>query len=455
MNTRNTSITTGSVYTVSRLTENIKQLLEKTFPIIWVEGEVSNFKVPASGHFYFTLKDSAAQISGVMFANQNRLLRFRPEDGMQITGLGRIGVYAPRGTYQIIFEHMMPKGVGELLVAFEELKKKLAAEGLFEEEHKKPIPFLPSKITVISSATGAVVHDIINITTRRFPGVHIDIIPVSVQGETAPQEIGTALALANQRNDADVIVVGRGGGSLEDLFAFNTETVARAVFASRIPVVSAVGHETDYTICDFVADLRAPTPSAAAELIVPVKKDLLYTLRSFRNRLVSGAGKSILSHRTRLNGLTRRLVDPRRKIGDARLRLDEMALRLSRAFTRDLNTRKERLGWQTEKLMDNKPGKITDGYRTLLQLKKQRLMERFEQLYIRDTAIRLGSLRQRLEAISPRAVLKRGYSITRKAPEQSIVRRPADVKPGDLLEIIVAEGTISGVVKASTDSMET
>ncbi|MDY6903152.1 MAG: exodeoxyribonuclease VII large subunit [Thermodesulfobacteriota bacterium] len=446
MKTRDTAITTGNVYTVSRLTENIKHLLEKTFPIIWVEGEISNFKVPASGHFYFTLKDSTAQISGVMFANQNRLLKFKPEDGMRITGLGRIGVYAPRGTYQIIFEHMMPKGAGELLVAFEELKKKLAAEGLFDEDRKKPIPFLPSKINIISSATGAVVHDIIQIITRRYPGVHIEIIPASVQGDAAPGEIAAALELANRQDDADVIVVARGGGSLEDLFAFNTETVARAVAASKIPVVSAVGHETDFTICDFVADLRAPTPSAAAELIVPVKNDLLMAVARLRTRLAGGVRKNIQSHRSRLKEIRKRLIDPRRKIGDARLRLDDLSLRLARAFTRDLKTRKERLAWQAGKLMENKPARITENYRSILQLRTQRLTEQFQQKYINDKARQLDTLTQRLAAINPGAVLKRGYSITRIMPEKQIVRCPADVRPDDSLEIILAEGTITGQV---------
>ncbi len=447
MKIRETSITSGNVYTVARLTENIKQLLEKQFPIIWIEGEISNFKVPASGHFYFTLKDSNAQISGVMFANQNRHLKFRPEDGMRITGLGRIGVYAPRGVYQVIFEHMMPKGVGELLVAFEELKKKLASEGLFNEDHKTPIPFLPSKITIVSSATGAVVHDMIHIITRRFPGVHIEIIPASVQGEAAAGEIAAAIELANQRGDADVIVVARGGGSLEDLFTFNTEPVARAVFASSIPVVSAVGHETDYTICDFVADLRAPTPSAAAELIVPVKNDLLLAVTGLRTRLLGGADKHIASHRTRVNDIRKRLVDPRRKIGDARLRLDDLTLRVTRAFARSLKTRKERLAWQTGRLFDNQPSKITVGYRIIIKQKTQRLIEQFQQIYIKENTHRLETLNQRLTAINPRAVLQRGYSITRTVLDDKIVKSPADVKPGDALEINVAEGTINGIVK--------
>ena len=262
------------IHTVSELTAKVKVLLEDNFPFIWICGEISNFRVPASGHFYFTLKDEKAQINTVMFRSQNRNLKFEPEDGMSVTGLGRISLYEPRGTYQIILEYIEPEGTGAIQLAFEQLKARLSAEGLFDEKHKKPLPFLPRKISIITSPTGAVVHDILKIINRRFSNIHIEIIPVKVQGSGAESEIVSGLDMINTRSDSDVTILSRGGGSLEDLHAFNSEDVARAIFSSKIPIISAVGHETDFTIADFVADLRASTPSAAAELAVPHKIDL-------------------------------------------------------------------------------------------------------------------------------------------------------------------------------------
>ncbi|GAI29342.1 unnamed protein product, partial [marine sediment metagenome] len=235
------------VYTVSQLNADIKSLFEEQFPFVWIVGEISNFRIPVSGHFYFTLKDEDSQINAVMFRGQQRQLKFEPEDGMRITGMGRLSVYEPRGTYQIILEYMEPAGVGALQVAYEKLKARLAQEGLFDGKYKQPIPFLPQKIALITSPSGAVVHDMLNIIDRRFPNMNIQIFPVKVQGDGAENEIVAALELLNQKADADVAILARGGGSLEDLQAFNTERVAKAVFASSISVISAVGHETDYT----------------------------------------------------------------------------------------------------------------------------------------------------------------------------------------------------------------
>ena len=263
------------VYTVSELNAVIKSLLEQRFPFVWIVGEISNFKIPLSGHYYFTLKDEASQINAVMFRGQHRQLKFEPEDGMRVTGLGRLSVYEPRGAYQILLEYLEPSGVGGLQIAYEKLKARLAEEGLFDQQYKKPIPFLPHKIALITSPSGAVVHDMLNIIDRRFPNMQIEVFPVKVQGTGAEDEITEALEMLNDRSGVDVAILARGGGSLEDLQAFNSEHVARAIFAARIPIIAAIGHETDYTIADFVADLRAPTPSAAAELAVPVKFELL------------------------------------------------------------------------------------------------------------------------------------------------------------------------------------
>ena len=285
---RDLSLAERRIYTVSELTRNIKRFLEEAYPFVWVAGEISNFRTPVSGHYYFTMKDSGAQIGAVMFRAQNRHLAFKPEDGMAIIAMGRLNVYEPRGIYQVIVEYLEPEGIGVLQLAFEQLKARLAEEGLFDEKHKSPLPFLPQKIGVVTSPSGAVVRDIIQVINRRFPNLVVEVAPVKVQGEGASEEIAEALQLLNERDDIDVVVVARGGGSLEDLQAFNSEIVARAIFSSKVPVVSAVGHETDFTIADFAADLRAPTPSAAAEIIVPVKYELVKRIGEMRSALRTG-----------------------------------------------------------------------------------------------------------------------------------------------------------------------
>ena len=320
------------IYSVSELTAKIKSVLETGFPFIWICGEVSNLRMPPSGHFYFTLKDENAQISAVVFRGQYRQARMDLEDGMRIVGLGRLSVYEPRGNYQVILEYLEPAGLGALQQAFEKLKKRLAAGGYFDQQHKKPIPFIPYKISVITSSSGAVVHDIITVVDRRFRNLRIEIVPVSVQGPRAEDEISAAIALVNRRADSDVIILARGGGSLEDLQAFNSETVAMAIYNSRIPLISAVGHETDVTIADFVADLRAPTPSAAAELVVPEKDSLL----RHKDRLDRALHRSFLKQVNKLNlnikQLTIRLKDPRKKIQELWFRLDDLGSRLCRSL---------------------------------------------------------------------------------------------------------------------------
>jgi exodeoxyribonuclease VII large subunit len=440
------STTTGTVYSVSGLTAAIKHLLEKNFPIIWIEGEISNFRMPGSGHYYFTLKDDKAGISAVMFAGQHRHLKFIPEDGLKVTALGRISVYEPRGTYQIILEHMMPKGAGELLIAFEQLKKRLGEEGLFDPDRKKPIPFMPAAVGIISSPAGAVVHDIIQVATRRFPGLRIQIFPVSVQGKNAAHEIAEALALANRRDEAEVLVLARGGGSLEDLTPFNSEVVARAVYESRIPVISAVGHETDFTICDFVADLRAPTPSAAAELMVPVKQDLRAACQRLHQRLISGNGKLIRRKQELLASLLRRLSDPRRHLQDIRLRLDDLAFRMERMLKNSLRDKQTRLRWLTGRLTGGQPDRTIDGLRQTSDQAFRRLTQLMAG-FVKEKQYRLKAVTEKLSALDPKAVLGRGYSITRTVPGGLIVRNPFQVAAGDDLEILVAEGIINCQVK--------
>ncbi len=434
------------IYTVSDLTADIKVLLEEKFPFIWICGEISNFRVPVSGHFYFTLKDENAQINVVMFRSQNRNLKFVPEDGMSVTGLGRISVYEPRGAYQIIFEYLEPEGTGAIQLAFEQLKARLAEEGLFDEKHKKPLPFLPQKISIITSPTGAVVHDILKIINRRFSNVHIEIIPVKVQGEGAENEIVSALKLLNARADSDIAIIARGGGSLEDFHAFNSEDVARSIFASEIPIISAVGHETDLSIADFVADLRAPTPSAAAELVVPLKNDLLKRCAELSMTLTNRFSRYIEHLQILVKKISKRLVDPTKKIEDLMLRTDDLFARLIRSYKNSVLQWRERLEWRFDRLNANNP---------LIHIRKlnEELAQEYDNLLIymkiclNEKHFLLRELTSRLHALSPNAILARGYSITRTIPDAVVVRDPQEVSIGQDLEVLVAKGSIICSVK--------
>ncbi len=429
------------IYTVTRLTADIKALLEERFPFVWVVGEISNFRIPASRHYYFTLKDASARIGGVMFRGQNRNLKFLPEDGMTVTGLGRISVYEPRGTYQIIFEYLEPSGLGALQAAFDQLKNRLSGEGLFDESHKKPIPFLPRTIGLVTSRTGAVVHDILNVLDRRFPNLRVEIHPVKVQGEGAGEEIAGAVAAVNRRGRADVIILARGGGSLEDLAAFNSERVARAIFASEIPIISAVGHETDVTIADFVADRRAPTPSAAAELAVPVKAELIRTCGNLTAALASRLRRHLTDRRRLLDGTLKRLVHPRRRLADLLLRVDDLTARLNRGMDNALRRKQERFLWRRDRLLTIRPsGRI----RRL----KERLGDRRRELalqfrgYLAHRRSRLQDLTTRLSGLDPTAVLGRGYSIARALPEGTVIRDADAVDIDGRLHITLARGAL-------------
>ncbi|UCF56269.1 MAG: exodeoxyribonuclease VII large subunit, partial [Deltaproteobacteria bacterium] len=349
---------TPKIYTVSALTEQIKDLLEEHFDFVWVEGEISNFRSPSSGHYYMALKDEKAQIKAVMFRPQTRYLKFTPEDGMKVIAQGRIGVYQPRGEYQIILDYLEPLGIGALALAFEQLKKKLAAEGLFDEEIKKALPFLPQRVAVITSPTGAAIRDFLKIIHRRFANIQIIIVPAKVQGDEATVELVEALDTVNRELNVDVIVLTRGGGSLEDLWAFNQEELALAIRASRIPVVSAVGHEIDITISDLVADLRAPTPSAAAELLVVEKESLIERLKEMRDRLQSDINTSLANLNQRLSLLSKGLHDPRKRIADSWLHLDELNGRLIRLIDLMIKERKKNLAAEGRALLLYSPIKI-------------------------------------------------------------------------------------------------
>ena len=439
------------IYTVSELNANIKSLLEEEFPFIWIVAEISNFRTPLSGHFYFTLKDEESQLNAVMFRGQQKQLRFKPEDGMRITGMGRLSVYEPRGTYQIILEYLEPAGVGALQVAFEKLKAKLADEGLFDEKHKKVIPFLPRKIALITSPTGAVVHDMLNIINRRFFNMNIEVYAVKVQGSGAEEEIVAAVKQLNQTAGADVGILARGGGSLEDLQAFNSESVAKAVFASEIPLISAIGHETDYTIVDFVADLRAPTPSAAAELAVPVKSELLQKLRDVSEDLKYRMTNTIERLEYALQDLSQRLVDPRKQIEDWRLRMDDYSSRLIRYIQILLDRQKERFQWWQDRLVNNSPTFQTHNLNVIVEQNRYKLLKTFAK-NIDSKAARLRELSVHLETLSPIAILKRGYSITRTLPDLNLVLDPKTVSIDQELQVMVAKGTLTCRVKGKSEN---
>ena len=430
----------GTFLRFQSLQGEIKSLLEDEYPFVWLIGEISNFIVAASGHAYFSLKDESALINCVMFKNQKKRLLFNLENGMKITGMGRISLYEPRGSYQLIFEHLELEGTGSLQIQFEQLKKKLSREGLFDKSAKKNIPFLPSKISIITSPKGAAVRDIISVSRRRFPDIHLEIIPVMVQGADSAQDIADALQMANDHG-TDVIILARGGGSLEDLAAFNSENVARAIFHSSIPVISAVGHETDFTISDFAADLRAPTPSAAAELALPEKIMLLKTVTSLEISMATAIKKQLTRLEQKLADFKSRLKSPLSIVHDMRFKLEDLEKRMSDKMRLKSNMGMEKLDWFTNALHANNPQK------RILRFKEDSLnfTERLNKAMafeLSQAKIRLDDATKTLHALSPMAVLERGYSISRTYPEKKILKDPKQVDRGDVIEIILAKGRL-------------
>ncbi|MCP4666730.1 MAG: exodeoxyribonuclease VII large subunit [Deltaproteobacteria bacterium] len=429
------------VYSISKLTEEIRNLLEDRFDFVWVEGEISNFSAPASGHFYMVLKDEKAQIRAVMFRLQARYLKFLPENGMKVIAQGRIGIYAPRGEYQIILDYLEPMGVGALALAFEQLKKKLAAQGVFDKDIKKPLPFLPQRMALITSPTGAAIRDFIKIIRRRFANIEIVVVPVRVQGEEAAGDMVKALDRVNSRLEVDVIVVTRGGGSLEDLWAFNQEDLALAIRRSRIPVVSAVGHEIDITISDLAADFRAPTPSAAAELLVAEKESLLGRVADLRSRLVSAMRLRNKEMAGDLERLSKGLRDPSKRLADIWLRLDEVSSRIVRGMDLVLRDGRNRLASETRALLLHSPvNRVTSLTRQLdfQGISLGRAMNR----RLGDKQIALSHLEKRIKDLSPLSVLNRGYSITRKLPGKRILRDTSGVRKLDQVQVLLAKGEL-------------
>lgn len=430
-----------SIYTVSTLTAEITDILETNFGEIWVEGEVSNFRVPPSGHLYFTLKDESSQIQAVIFRSQARFLHFEPEDGLSVVCRGRVSVYAQRGQYQLIADLMEPRGVGALQLAFDQLKRRLEAEGLFDPSPKKPLPVLPRKIGIVTSPTGAVIRDMLTILRRRYENVSVLVYPVRVQGEGAAEEIAGGIAYLDQETDVDVIVVARGGGSLEDLWAFNEEIVARAVDKANRPIVSAVGHEVDFTICDFVADVRAPTPSAAAELLVRDKADLFFRIDNLRARLGKRIHTILKGRRDLWITVNGRLKDPRRRLVDLRLREDDLVARLVGGVRRFLDERRTRLGHMERNLFYRAPRSRVDQLRDWFGQKRERL-ESAAKGFLSLKRRGLERSMDRLQAMSPLTILRRGYSIVRRIPSMEIVRDSGTVKRGDRVDVKLHQGEL-------------
>jgi exodeoxyribonuclease VII large subunit len=433
------------VYTVAALTALVRSRLEGDFGDVWLEGEVSNLRSPGSGHVYLTLKDDQAQIRAVVFKSVARFLKFALKDGQCLICRGHVTVYEPRGEYQLVVDYLEPKGAGALQVAFDQLKERLAREGLFDAARKRPLPFLPHRIGVITSPTGSVIRDLLHVLNRRFSTIPVLILPVPVQGPAAAPQIAAALDEVNALSAGhrpDVVIVARGGGSIEDLWAFNEEAVARAIARSAIPVISAVGHETDYTIADFVADLRAPTPSAAAELVVPRRDQLLVAVRTAQQRLETVTRTLLGERRARVVTESRALHTPARRIAHALLRIDELSSRLRDAMARLLTQHRAQRRYLAQAVTAASPNRRLQTAR----LAYGRAIERLEAKILASLAAhrnRIATATARLDALSPLAILGRGYSLTRVLPSMRIVRSASEVAPGNELLITLARGELT------------
>jgi exodeoxyribonuclease VII large subunit len=438
------------IWPVRELVGQVRELVEQEYGDVWVEGEISNFRPAPSGHVYFTLKDADAQLPIVLFRRQAMLLRFRPEDGLHVLVRGRVSIYEQRGQMQLVAETMEPVGAGSLQLAFEQLKQRLKAEGLFDTARKRPLPAFPRTVGIVTSPTGAVIRDFLNIVARRHSGLNILILPVSVQGDQAPAEIDSAIAHLNASGLVDVIVLARGGGSLEDLAAFNSERVARAIAASRLPVVSAIGHETDFTIADFAADLRAPTPSAAAELITEAQHKIAEHLANQAHRLDRAVRFQILQAQQRLTRLPVSRAEFRVSalLRRASQRLDDLGSRQEAALDRQIRQRQQQVASLNAAVLSHDPRRPLAQARERLLACNTHIDRSLERL-LRDFASAHNAFDARLHSLSPLAVLDRGYALV-IGPEGSLIRSIAQINPGDRLTARLADGAFTSQVVAAT-----
>jgi len=449
------SMQSPAIFTVSRLNQTVRLLLEREVGQVWISGEISNFTQPASGHWYFTLKDDTAQVRCAMFRNSNRRVTFRPQHGQQILVRASITLYEPRGEYQIIVESMQPAGEGLLQQKYEQLKAKLAAEGLFDQQSKQPLPSPAHCVGVITSKTGAALHDILHVLKRRDPSLPGVIYPTAVQGEDAPGQIVRAIELANSRRECDVLIVGRGGGSLEDLWSFNDERVARAIFASQIPIVSAVGHETDVTIADFVADLRAPTPSAAAEMVSRNQLELLRQLQSGQQRLEMAMDYYLANRTRRFTQLEHRLQQqhPQLRLARQQTVLERLRQRMNYAMDNQLKRSGQRQQRMAQRLNQHSPQPRIHRAQNRVQQLEYRLAQLIS-ARLSATRERFGNTVTHLEAVSPLSTLARGYSVT-TATDGNVLKQTKQVKAGDMLTTRLADGWVESEVKGVTVAKKT
>jgi len=435
-----------SPLTVSQLTSLLRSAIESSFPEVWLEGELSNLRAPGSGHLYCTLKDETSQIRAVLFRSSALRVKFALQEGMQVVVRGRLTVYEPRGEYQLIMEAVEPKGIGALQLAFEQLKQRLASEGLFDAGRKRPLPAYPSAVGLVTSLTGAAIRDMLTVLRRRWPLLRIVIASVPVQGEGAAEQIASAVDALNEQRAVDVIIVGRGGGSLEDLWSFNEEIVVRAIAQSKIPVVSAVGHEIDTTLADFAADYRAPTPSAAAEAVVPVLVDVMDRLYDLTNRVGQGMARQCQTEQRRLDVCRKGLASIRYRIQDAAQRTDDLSARLVHATSNQVAGWKNRAGEGQQALAGLNPIQLVRRGMLLVP----QLMARLEQQVHNLTLQRRGALQglaARLQSLSPLAVLGRGYSIVVRTADGSLVRRVGDVHVRDRIIAQFLDGRLACTVE--------
>ncbi len=436
----NTNKKDSVVYNVEQLNSHIRQTLEGQLGVVWLQAEISNFKPHSSGHFYFSLKDSKAQISAIMFRGSNSKLRFKPNDGLEVIVRGRITVYEPRGTYQIVCESMEPVGAGALQKQFEQLKDKLKLEGLFDQSRKKPIPSYPRHVAIVTSPTGAAIQDILNIMNRRAKNVGLTIVPALVQGPQAATSLCEALAQA-LKLPVEVIIIGRGGGSMEDLWSFNDEKLARMIAVANIPIISAVGHEIDFTICDFVADLRAPTPSAAAELVAKSSIEISQKL-DHADRMLKASLQKILKFKSQNLVLTsKRLIDPKKKLQDYAFRNDELVTRLENAMKAFLTGQGKDVQLLEKKLVS--PVEVVKQLKTKLEKTNLRMSSAMKTV-LSQAEYRLKNSMSLLGSLSPLNVVDRGYSIT--SHNKQVIKSVADVKQNDEIEVKLKDGTLTATV---------
>ncbi|EIV8659671.1 exodeoxyribonuclease VII large subunit [Vibrio parahaemolyticus] len=440
------SKTNQNIFTVSRLNAEVRLLLENEMGIVWLVGEISNFSAPVSGHWYLTLKDSRAQVKCAMFRGNNRRVTFKPANGNQVLVKARLSLYEPRGDYQLIIESMQPEGDGRLQQEFEELKMKLAAEGLFAQTNKLPLPEHPKRVGIITSKTGAALYDILDVLKRRDPSLPVVIYPTIVQGDDAAIQIAQAIGRANSRNECDVLIVGRGGGSLEDLWCFNNEILARTIAASQIPIISAVGHEVDITIADFVADVRAPTPSAAAELVSRDNSHKDQSLVAKQHKLASAMRYYLVQQKQQSAQLLHRLErqHPSYQLQRQSQQLDELDMRLRRAMQRFIDTRQQAVERKHHRLQLNSPVKHLAQQKSRLERVEHKLLDAMDRKLL-TMRHQLAIAAEKLDTVSPLATLKRGYSIT-QTDQGKVVTSADDVKTGDLLVTRLANGEIHSTV---------